>query len=74
VEKVCGLVKIGKKLYLNSKKLTDELSSQHRSPDSQWLVVTTLKTDGSYIPVLVNPFTCEVARLNINGTIEGWSP
>jgi hypothetical protein len=44
------------------------------SPDSQWLVVTTLKNDGSYIPVLVNPFTCEVARLNINGAIEGWSP
>lgn len=44
------------------------------SPDSQWLVVTTLKNDGTYIPVLVNPFTCEVARLNINGTIEGWSP
>jgi hypothetical protein len=44
------------------------------SPDSQWLVITTLKNDGTYIPVLVNLFTCEVARLNINGTIEGWSP
>ncbi len=44
------------------------------SPDSQWLVITTVKTDGSYILVLVNPFTCESARLNINGTIEGWSP
>lgn len=44
------------------------------SPDSQWLVVTTLKNDGTHIPVLVNPFTCEVAQLNINGTIEGWSP
>lgn len=44
------------------------------SPDSQWLIVTTMKNDGSYIPVLVNPFTCGVARLNINGTIEGWSP
>jgi len=44
------------------------------SPDSQWLVITTLKNDGSYIPMLVNPFICEAVRLNINGSIEGWSP
>ncbi|GAB1469389.1 hypothetical protein MASR2M66_02650 [Chloroflexota bacterium] len=44
------------------------------SPDSQWLIITTMKNDGSYIPMLVNPFTCDVARLNINGSIDGWSP
>jgi hypothetical protein len=44
------------------------------SPNSQWLILTTMKNDGTEIPVLVNPFTCEVARLNINGSVEGWSP
>jgi hypothetical protein len=45
------------------------------SPDSQWLLVTTLKNDGTHIPVLANPFTCEAARLNnVNGSIEGWGP
>lgn len=49
------------------------------SPDGQWLVITTPTNNGLdrlwNIPVLVNPFTCEVARLNnINGMIEGWSP
>ncbi|MHB8779034.1 MAG: eIF2A-related protein [Anaerolineales bacterium] len=46
------------------------------SPDGQWLVITTPNKDGLWtIPVLVNPFTCQVVRLNnINGMIEGWSP
>jgi hypothetical protein len=45
------------------------------SPDSQWLVITAQKSDGTEIPVLVNPFTCEVGWLNnVNGMIEGWSP
>ena len=45
------------------------------SPDGRWLVLTTQKTDGSEISVLVNPFTCQVVRLNnIKGSIEGWSP
>jgi hypothetical protein len=45
------------------------------SPDGQWLVITTRNNDGLDIPVLVNPFSCEVARLkNVNGSIEGWSP
>jgi hypothetical protein len=43
-------------------------------PDGQWLIVNTTKQDGTMIPVLVNPFTCQVARLsNFNGMIEGWS-
>jgi hypothetical protein len=44
------------------------------SPDAQWLIIKTMKNDGTEIPVLVNPFTCEAARLNINGSVEGWSP
>jgi len=49
------------------------------SPDGQWLVITTPTNDGLdrlwNIPVLVNPFTCQVVRLNnVNGMIEGWSP
>jgi hypothetical protein len=31
MEKVCGLVTVGKNFYLNHQKLTDELSSQHRA-------------------------------------------
>lgn len=43
-------------------------------PDGQWLIVNTTKQDGTMTPVLVNPFTCQVARLgNFNGMIEGWS-
>jgi Tol biopolymer transport system component len=45
------------------------------SPDSQWLVIRTQNKDESETPILVNPFTCQSARLsNINGSIEGWSP
>jgi hypothetical protein len=43
--------------------------------DSQWLIINTMNPDGLPMPVLVNPFTCQSARLsNINGSIEGWSP
>jgi hypothetical protein len=41
----------------------------------QWLIINTRDTEGAQIPVLVNPFTCQAARLqNVNGMVEGWSP
>jgi len=44
-------------------------------PDGQWLIINTMNPDGLQVPVLVNPFTCQSARLhNVNGFIEGWSP
>ena len=48
-------------------------------PDGQWLILNTLTMDASTkeqtkIPVLVNPFTCQVVRLNFDGMVEGWSP
>jgi hypothetical protein len=44
-------------------------------PDGQWLILNTQTTKGTQIPVLVNPFTCQVVRLqNVNGMVEGWSP
>jgi hypothetical protein len=44
-------------------------------PDSQWLIINTMNQDELQMPVLVNPFSCQSARLhNINGSIEGWSP
>jgi hypothetical protein len=40
-----------------------------------WLIINTENTEMGQIPVLVNPFTCQVARLqNVNGMVEGWSP
>lgn len=44
-------------------------------PDGQWLILNTQNTEGTQIPVLVNPFTCQAARLsNIQGMVEAWSP
>ena len=44
-------------------------------PNGQWLILNTQNTEGTQIPILVNPFTCQVARLNnINNMVEGWSP
>jgi len=47
-------------------------------PDSQWLILNTQdmqNTEGVQIPVLVNPFSCQVAHLNnVKGMIESWSP
>jgi Tol biopolymer transport system component len=41
----------------------------------QWLILNTQNADGTQIPVLIDPFTCQVARLqNVNGMVEGWSP
>ncbi len=42
-------------------------------PDGNWLIVNTRTTDGAPFPVVVNPFTCQVALLNISGAVEGWS-
>lgn len=44
-------------------------------PNGQWLILNTQNTEGTQIPILVNPFTCQVARLNnINHMVEGWRP
>lgn len=42
------------------------------SPDSRWLVVNTLATGDSETPILVNPFTCETARLGFYGMVGAW--
>jgi Tol biopolymer transport system component len=44
-------------------------------PDGQWLIVNTRDVDDKNIPVLINAFTCQAARLsNIKGMAEAWSP
>ncbi len=44
------------------------------SPDSNWVLLNTMAPDGKDVPVLVNPFTCQAARLsNIHGMVEAWS-
>ncbi len=44
-------------------------------PDGQWLILNTQNPEGTKIPVLVNPFTCQSLHLNtINGFVEDWSP
>lgn len=41
----------------------------------QWLILNTQNSDGTQIPILINPFTCQASRLqNVNGIVEGWSP
>lgn len=45
------------------------------SPDGQWLIISVVEPYKPTSPVLINPFTCQVARLNnFNGMVEGWSP
>jgi hypothetical protein len=47
------------------------------SPDGQWLIVSIREpyTPKPTSPVLVNPFTCQVVRLeNIQGEVQAWSP
>jgi len=45
------------------------------SPDGQWLVLNTQNLDGIQIPLLVNPFTCQMVHLgNVKGVVVGWSP
>ncbi len=44
-------------------------------PDGQWLILNTRVEDGTDIPVLVNPFTCQSAHLSsLKGMVEAWSP
>jgi hypothetical protein len=50
-------------------------SGAGRGAGDQWLILNTQNTDGTQIPVLINPFTCQATRLqNVNGIVEGWSP
>ena len=42
-------------------------------PDGSWLIINTRDADGTQIPVLVNPFDCQVAALAVNGAVGGWS-
>jgi Tol biopolymer transport system component len=42
-------------------------------PDGSWLIVNTRASDGTRIPVLVNPFVCQATVLQVNGAVEGWS-
>ena len=43
------------------------------SPSGQWLIVSVVEPYKSTSPVLVNPFTCEVVRLeNIRGEVHSW--
>jgi Tol biopolymer transport system component len=44
-------------------------------PDGQWLLLNGMNPDDTQTPVLVDPFTCQVAPIRrINGMVEGWSP
>lgn len=43
-------------------------------PDGQWLIINTRDANDKNVPVLVNPFTCEMYSLNqVDGMVEGWS-
>jgi hypothetical protein len=42
-------------------------------PDGRWLIINTTPTYGTLIPVLVNPFSCQAAVLQVNEAVEGWS-
>lgn len=43
-------------------------------PNGQWLVVNTRDANDKNIPILVNPFTCEIYSLHqVGGMVEGWS-
>lgn len=43
------------------------------SPGGEWLIVSVLEPYKPTSPVLVNPFTCEVVRLeNIRGEVQSW--
>jgi hypothetical protein len=43
------------------------------SPDGQWLIVSVIEPYKPTSPVLVNPFTCQVVRLeNIRGEVQSW--
>jgi hypothetical protein len=43
------------------------------SPGGQWLIVSVVEPYKPTSPVLVNPFTCQVVRLeNIRGEVQSW--
>ena len=45
------------------------------SPDGQWLIVSVVVPYKPTSPVLVNPFTCQVVRLeNVRGEVQSWRP
>ena len=45
------------------------------SPDGQWLIVNVSESYKPVSPVLVNPFTCQVVRLeNVRGEVQSWRP
>jgi hypothetical protein len=45
------------------------------SPDGQWLIVSVVEPYKPTSPVLVNPFTCQVVRLeNVRGEVQSWRP
>ena len=45
------------------------------SPDGQWLIVSVVMPYKPTSPVLVNPFTCQVVRLeNVRGEVQSWRP
>ena len=45
------------------------------SPDGKWLIVNIPQIDKPVSPVLVNPFTCQLAQLNnVSDTVDAWIP
>src|SRR5574341_710087 len=45
------------------------------SPDGQWLIVNVVEPYKPTSPVLVNPFTCQLIRLeNVRGEVQSWRP
>ncbi|MDO9302088.1 MAG: hypothetical protein Q7T89_11925 [Anaerolineales bacterium] len=43
------------------------------SPDGQWLVINVVEPYKPVSPILVNPFTCKVVRLeNVRGEVQSW--
>jgi len=45
------------------------------SPDGKWLIVNIVEPYKPTSPVLVNPFTCQVVRLeSVRGEVQSWRP
>jgi hypothetical protein len=43
--------------------------------DDPWLILNIQGADDTYLPVLVEPFTCQALRLQgFNEMVDGWSP
>jgi len=43
-------------------------------PDGQWLILNTQNRKEKQVSILVNPFTCRAAHLNLDGFVESWGP